>query len=36
MKNKIDYGINLETSNSAISKMENGVPVIKIDVSVMA
>jgi molecular chaperone DnaK len=29
MRNKIDYGIDLGTTNSAISRMENGVPVIK-------
>jgi molecular chaperone DnaK len=29
MKNKIDYGIDLGTTNSAIARMENGVPVIK-------
>ena len=28
MKNKIDYGIDLGTTNSAIARMENGVPVI--------
>jgi molecular chaperone DnaK len=29
MRNKIDYGIDLGTTNSAISRMENGVPIIK-------
>jgi molecular chaperone DnaK len=29
MKNKIDYGIDLGTTNSAIARMENGVPTIK-------
>lgn len=29
MKNKIDYGIDLGTTNSAIARMENGIPVIK-------
>lgn len=29
MKNKIDYGIDLGTTNSAIARMENGVPIIK-------
>jgi molecular chaperone DnaK len=29
MRNKIDYGIDLGTTNSAISRMENGVPTIK-------
>jgi len=29
MRNKIDYGIDLGTTNSAIARMENGVPVIK-------
>ena len=28
MRNKIDFGIDLGTTNSAIAKMENGVPVI--------
>lgn len=28
MRNKIDYGIDLGTTNSAISRMENGVPKI--------
>lgn len=29
MRNKIDYGIDLGTTNSAIVRMENGVPVVK-------
>jgi molecular chaperone DnaK len=29
MRNKIDYGIDLGTTNSAIARMENGLPVIK-------
>lgn len=29
MKNKIDYGIDLGTTNSAIARMENGIPTIK-------
>ena len=29
MRNKIDYGIDLGTTNSAIARMENGVPNIK-------
>jgi molecular chaperone DnaK len=29
MRNKIDYGIDLGTTNSAIARMENGVPTIK-------
>lgn len=29
MRNKIDYGIDLGTTNSAIARMENGEPVIK-------
>jgi molecular chaperone DnaK len=29
MRNKIDYGIDLGTTNSAIARMENGVPVIQ-------
>jgi molecular chaperone DnaK len=29
MRNKIDYGIDLGTTNSAISRMENGMPTIK-------
>ncbi|MDR0431228.1 MAG: Hsp70 family protein [Tannerellaceae bacterium] len=29
MRNKIDYGIDLGTTNSAIARMENGAPVIK-------
>lgn len=29
MRNKIDYGIDLGTTNSAIARMENGVPSIK-------
>lgn len=29
MKNKIDYGIDLGTTNSAIARMENGTPTIK-------
>jgi molecular chaperone DnaK len=29
MRNKIDYGIDLGTTNSAISRMENGKPTIK-------
>jgi len=29
MRNKIDYGIDLGTTNSAIARMENGHPVIK-------
>ncbi len=29
MKSKIDYGIDLGTTNSAIARMENGIPVIK-------
>ena len=28
-RNKIDYGIDLGTTNSAIARMENGVPVVK-------
>jgi len=28
-RTKIDYGIDLGTTNSAISRMENGEPVIK-------
>ena len=31
MRNKIDYGIDLGTTNSAIARMENGVPIIGID-----
>lgn len=29
MRNKIDYGIDLGTTNSAIVRMENGVPIVK-------
>jgi len=29
MRNKIDYGIDLGTTNSAIARMENGTPIIK-------
>ena len=29
MRNKIDYGIDLGTTNSAIARMENGNPTIK-------
>ena len=29
MRNKIDYGIDLGTTNSAVARMENGVPTIK-------
>jgi molecular chaperone DnaK len=29
MRNKIDYGIDLGTTNSAIVRMENGIPVVK-------
>ncbi len=29
MRNKIDYGIDLGTTNSAIARMKNGVPTIK-------
>jgi molecular chaperone DnaK len=29
MRNKIDYGIDLGTTNSTIARMENGVPTIK-------
>lgn len=29
MRNKIDFGIDLGTTNSAIARMENGIPVIK-------
>ena len=29
MRTKIDYGIDLGTTNSAIARMENGNPVIK-------
>ena len=29
MRNKIDYGIDLGTTNSAVARMENGKPVIK-------
>lgn len=29
MRNKIDYGIDLGTTNSAIARMDNGVPTIK-------
>jgi len=29
MRNKIDYGIDLGTTNSAIVRMEKGVPVVK-------
>jgi molecular chaperone DnaK len=29
MRNKIDYGIDLGTTNSAIARMENGMPAIK-------
>jgi molecular chaperone DnaK len=29
MRNKVDYGIDLGTTNSAIARMENGAPVIK-------
>ena len=29
MRNKIDYGIDLGTTNSAIARMENGIPTIK-------
>jgi molecular chaperone DnaK len=29
MRNKIDYGIDLGTTNSAIARMENGIPVIR-------
>ncbi|MDR2497348.1 MAG: Hsp70 family protein [Tannerellaceae bacterium] len=29
MRNKIDYGIDLGTTNSAIARMEDGVPIIK-------
>lgn len=29
MKNKIDYGIDLGTTNSAIVRMENGKPIVK-------
>lgn len=33
MRNKVDYGIDLGTTNSAISRMENGVPtIIRTDV----
>ena len=28
-RTKIDYGIDLGTTNSAISRMENGEPIIK-------
>ena len=28
-RTKIDYGIDLGTTNSAISRMENGKPIIK-------
>ena len=30
MRNKIDYRIDLGTTNSAIARMENGVPTIEI------
>src|SRR5688572_23541841 len=29
MRNRIDYGIDLGTTNSAIARMENGAPIIK-------
>lgn len=29
MRNKIDYGIDLGTTNSAIVRMENGIPIVK-------
>ncbi len=29
MRHRIDYGIDLGTTNSAIARMENGVPTIK-------
>ena len=29
MRNKIDYGIDLGTTNSSIARMENGIPTIK-------
>ena len=29
MRDKIDYGIDLGTTNSAIARMENGVPTIQ-------
>lgn len=29
MRNKIDYGIDLGTTNSAIARMENGAPIVK-------
>jgi molecular chaperone DnaK len=29
MRNKIDYGIDLGTTNSAVARMENGVPTVK-------
>lgn len=29
MRNRIDYGIDLGTTNSAIARMENGIPTIK-------
>jgi len=29
MRNKIDYGIDLGTTNSSIARIENGVPIIK-------
>jgi molecular chaperone DnaK len=29
MRNKIDYGIDLGTTNSTIARMENGAPAIK-------
>jgi len=29
MRNKIDYGIDLEIINSAVARMENGTPTIK-------
>ncbi len=33
MRNKIDYGIDLGTTNSAIARMENGKPkVIQTDI----
>lgn len=28
MRNKIDYGIDLGTTNSAIARMENGTPTV--------
>ncbi|MEY2792057.1 MAG: hypothetical protein RJA76_49 [Bacteroidota bacterium] len=29
MRNKVDYGIDLGTTNSAISRIENGTPIVK-------